>query len=207
MNPLKSEVKILVAENIGREMEGFAEGAQKQVHMQQGAKEGLEHAAQKVAELLEHIDKDFDNGGLEGFKNPLKVMEYAKRYIKRSIGVIDNLARVAEISKIKYGGKEKGFSEAAAHINKLWKEEKTKLENFAKMLEQSESGEVIAEGKFQTVKQKRQAEKEKEEQRIANEKKEVKEEEPKEKPKKEIKEKSPKKLSIKKKANKSTKES
>jgi len=136
MNPLKSEVKILTAEEIGRKMEEMAEGAQKAAHLQQGAKDGLKHAAAKVGDLMAHIDKDVEEGIIDALKgDPLAIAKYAKRCLQKCIGVIDNLATTAEVVGHRQEGRRKGLEEAAKYANEIWKEEKAKLESLAKMLE------------------------------------------------------------------------
>jgi hypothetical protein len=137
MNPLKVQVKILTAEKLGRDIEGMIEGAHKRTFLQQGAKEGLELGSSKVSELMAHIDAELKEGVIGNLDGPISIAEYVKRYIKRCVGVLDNLATQAEVSRLMFAGQEKAFKEANEHINKFWKEEKNKLESFLKDLEET----------------------------------------------------------------------
>jgi hypothetical protein len=140
MNPLKAEVKILTAESIGRKMEEMQEESLKQQRLQQGAKEALEFAAKRTSELAAHVDKDLQEGKLDDIiGEPLKVADYAKQYIRRCVGALDNLATQAEVARLGAIGRHKAFGDAAKYVSGVWKEEKEKLESFAEALA---SGEV-----------------------------------------------------------------
>jgi len=138
MNSIKSQVKILTAEALGRDIEKMIEGAHKKVFLQQGAKEGLELGSSKVSELLSHIDKDLEKGIIGEIESePLKIAEYVKRYIQRCVGILDNLATQAEVARLICAGQEKGLTESNDFINKFWKEERAKLESLLRTLEEA----------------------------------------------------------------------
>lgn len=140
MNPLKSEVKILTAESIGRKMEEFVAAARKKQQRQQGAKEGFEHASKQMEGIMDHVDKDVENGVVDELVGePLRIANYAKRYIQRCVGVTDSLAKTAEVTRLMAGGEEKAFDDANKFVNGIWHEEKKKLENFVKALEEMPS--------------------------------------------------------------------
>lgn len=137
MNPLKAEVKILTLESVGREMEEMAEGADRQATLQRGAIDALKHAAKKLGSLIEHVDKEMDDGVIEALKgDPIAIAKYAKQYVRRCIGAIDNLATTAEVVGHMQEGRKRGLDEAAKKVNDEWKAEKEKLEVFAKAVQE-----------------------------------------------------------------------
>lgn len=139
MNPAKSHVKTIVTEELGRHIEEMCEKASERVHVHSGGKEAFKLGAQRVGELAEHIDKDIQEGVIDEFVGePLKVASYAKRYLKRAVGALDNLATAAEIAVHVANGRVIGLKDSAEYVGGVWKEEKAKLDAYA---------EAISEGK------------------------------------------------------------
>ena len=140
MNPAKSEIKIALTEVLGRSIETTADSI-KDHHMRHvGGKEAFAHAAAKIGELNAVIDKDLEDGVVaDVVGEPLQVVKFAKRYVKRAIGICDNLATAAEIAVHESRGREKGMRDAAKLVLKSWHDERTKLESFVAALETSKS--------------------------------------------------------------------
>jgi hypothetical protein len=141
MNPVKSQVKMVVAEELGRRFEEDAGAAHDSMCEHKGGKSAFMHAAKKISELGEHVDKDLKEGRIEEVVGePLKIVAYVKQYIKRCVGVCDNLATAAEVAIHRTTGKELGLMDAAKLALKMRDEERNKLEEYVKALK--EGGEV-----------------------------------------------------------------
>lgn len=139
MNPAKSNMKALLAEEFGRHVEKMGEKVHDQIHAHKGGKEAFVLGAQRVGKLAAHIDKDIEEGVIDEFiGEPLKVAAYAKRYLKRAVGALDNLATAAEIAVYKAEGREIGLKDANDYINGQWKEEMAKLDALKKAIESGE---------------------------------------------------------------------
>jgi hypothetical protein len=140
MNPAKTHIKTIMAEEFGRHIEKMGEKAGEKVHSHKGGKDAFVLAAQRVAQLAEHIDKDMEEGVIEEYVGePLKVAAYVKRYLKRAVGLLDNLATAAEIATHTAQGRAIGLKDANEYVNGVWKEEMTKLDAFKAALAEDES--------------------------------------------------------------------
>lgn len=143
MNPAKSQLKMLVAEELGRDYEKQAEATHEKMCEHRGGKAAFVHVAGKIGELGAHIDKDLEEGRIEEIVGePLKVAAYAKQYIKRCIGVCDNLATAAEVAIHRHTGKEIGLMDAAKRALKMRDEESNKLDAYQKALEEGGGNDV-----------------------------------------------------------------
>ena len=138
MNPAKAEVKILTTREIGNNVEDMCEAAEKAVHEYKGAEDGIKQSAKALTTLHAHIDKDIEEGKLdEVVGEPLKVAEYAKKYVTRCMGLLDNLATRAEYQKYKAQGKAEGLRSAVDSIKKVHDAEEIKLKNYVLAVEQA----------------------------------------------------------------------
>jgi len=141
MNPAKTQIKSVVAEEFGRHIEEMGDKARAQVHGHKGGKDAFILAAQRVGQLAAHIDKDLKEGVIDEYVGePLKVATYAKRYLKRAVGALDNLATAAEIATHVSEGRAKGLDDATGYINGVFKAEMSKLEAFKALV--AEDGRV-----------------------------------------------------------------
>jgi len=140
MNPAKAHVKAIVAEEFGRHIEEMSEKAVERVHVHNGAVEAFRLGAKRAGELGEHIDKDVKEGIIDEFVGePLKVAAYAKKYLKRAVGALDNLATAAQIAIHVAEGRAIGLKDANKYVNGIWKEEREKLEAFNRALANDET--------------------------------------------------------------------
>jgi len=140
MNPTKTRFKIDMAEDFGRKFEGMEEEAERSFHRQEGARDALKSAAQPVASLMELIDQDLKDGGLPASGDPVEVAKYAKRWLKRALGALDNLATKAEVARIAAEGRRKGLEDAKQFAFKVWEDERGKLEAYLKAVEEERDG-------------------------------------------------------------------
>ena len=140
MNPAKTHIKTIMAEEFGRHIEEMGDKALTRVHSHKGGKDAFVMAAQRVGQLGEHIDKDLAEGVIDEYVGePLKVAAYAKRYLKRAVGALDNLATAAEIAVHVAEGRAKGLNDATEYVQGVFKAELEKLEAFKKALAEDES--------------------------------------------------------------------
>lgn len=143
MNPQKVEIKMLTAQELGKSLEGERDAVEKEVFRTDGAFQALRASIPKVQALLAEVDKDLENGEIEKVAGePLQVLALIKRWIQRSVGVVDNLATSAEIQHHRTVGRQKGLEQAVQLVFKTFNEERTKLENLQKALE---SGAMVVE--------------------------------------------------------------
>ena len=142
MNPAKSEIKILTTREIGADVEDKYEAAEKQVSEFKGAEEGLKQSARALASLHAHIDKDLDEGVVDKVLNePLKVAEYAKKYVTRCMGLIENMGTRAEFNKYRAQGKAEGLKTAVDTLKKVHDAEAQKLQRYVEALEAAKAAE------------------------------------------------------------------
>jgi NACalpha-BTF3-like transcription factor len=139
MNLTKVEVTLLTAEKLGREAEKMVEEARRDEICNVGARDALKQAAKAIGDLGKHVDQDYDEGNLNDVvASPLEVVKYAKRYIKRAVGVIDNLATTAEVGRITSAGRAKGLEQSVKAAKRMVDEERIKIENLKTALEQND---------------------------------------------------------------------
>jgi len=147
MNPDKSKIKIGTAQEIGEQLDDQLEGAERQIHLQDGAAMGLRRAAEKLKELGAHVQKDLKEGHLGEFGDlGLKVADYAIRYISRSASLVENLALTAEVEKVKAIGRVDGLKAAVQSTKKVMDGEKVKLLAYEQAVR---DGDVNEDGEFE----------------------------------------------------------
>lgn len=129
MNVAKSMAKVDLAKTLGKRYADQAKEADKQELLQQGAKEALEHAARCVGDLGLKLNKSLEDGELtsEMLKDPKQVEIFIKKWNRRAVGAIDNLATAAEVARRNAIGRAQGLraaeegakKEAEAEIRRL----------------------------------------------------------------------------------------
>ena len=136
MNPSKSQIKAVVYDEVGREFEKREGDALKDSERQHGARDALKLAAQRVGELGNHIREEMKEGVIEELAgDPLKVEAYAMKWLKRAVGVCDNLATTAEVARVHATGRAKGLADAKEHALKLLRAENSVMEAYRKAME------------------------------------------------------------------------
>ena len=137
-------VKVDLAKTLGAQYADMVEETEKGRLRQEGARDALKLAAQRVGDLGLHVDKDFEEGVLSAsdLKDPKTVEVYIKRYIKRSIGVLDNLATTAEVAIQIASGRARGLKAAEGVVRSMGEGEVRKL---TELQRQIDSGEISIE--------------------------------------------------------------
>jgi len=144
MNVSKSMMKIDMAKSLGSQYAGMAKAAKEDQLRQEGARDALKLAAQRVGALGLQLDKALEDGELtpDMLKDPKQIEIFVKRWNRRAIGVIDNLATTAEVARMDAVGRVKGLEAAEALVQGMAKSEVSKLEELQRQIE---SGEITVE--------------------------------------------------------------
>lgn len=122
----KSEFKMQVVHDLGATIEDKLDGVRKEVDRYDGAKQALQQAATCISSLLQHVDRDLDEGRYNEIDGPLQVAKIAKDYIQKAVGSLDNLATSAEVNGIRARGKVEGLEQAVALAKKTFDDEAKK---------------------------------------------------------------------------------
>lgn len=140
MNLDKSRTKIDLTKVLGAQFANMSEEAGKDQLRQEAARDALKLAAQRVGELGLHVTKDLDEGVLSpsDLKDPKTVEIFIKKYIKRAVGVLDNLATSAEVARMIANGREKGVAAAEQVVRTMCEAEIAKLQEIERQLQAGE---------------------------------------------------------------------
>jgi FtsZ-binding cell division protein ZapB len=142
MSIQKSELQAAMATNIGASIEDRKEAVQKEIQQYDGASQALSQAMKSLEGLFQHVDKDVEEGKYEGKDGPLEVASVAKDYIKKAIGLLDNLATSSKIQGVRARGKAEGVQAAMDVVKKIRDRAEAKVKG---ALETMESGQVEVE--------------------------------------------------------------
>jgi hypothetical protein len=121
-SPIKSEVKIAAAQDIGVRLDDLLEQARTEVAQMNGAQTGMNEGARAVAKLLTAVDSDIDNGVMD-----LQQAQMAKLYVNRAIAVLENLARHMGNLVLAANGKVTAFDKAVASVKTYQDAEQVRL--------------------------------------------------------------------------------
>lgn len=118
-----SEIKMLMAQDIGCKMDDMLEGAKKEVATYDGSKQALGYAHSKVSEHLKYIDKDVEEGKLD-----LEQAALVKKYFMQALGILQNLCTAADVQRITAQGKVAAFEASVKTMKTAHDIEKARLE-------------------------------------------------------------------------------
>ena len=140
MNLDKSRTKIDLTKALGSQFADMGKEASRDQLRQEGARDALKFAAQRVGELGLHVVKDLEEGVLSpsDMKDPKLVEIFIKKYIKRATGVLDNLATTAEVARTIASGREKGIASAEEVVRRMCETEVKKLHEIERQLQTGE---------------------------------------------------------------------
>lgn len=141
MNPLKSEIKLYIYNELAERFGELILQSEKEQMSCVGAKNALLHTRREVSNLLSEFDKDLDAGTLK-----LEHVQVAKRRVMRMDGALENLALRNELDSIRMVGRVEAFRMGHKLLQKQFEEEKAKLEVFEKELSASKSPDSSAFG-------------------------------------------------------------
>jgi len=140
MNVNKSMLKVDLAKSLGAQYSKMASVAEKDRLRQEGAVDALKEAAKAVGDLGLKLDRAFKDGELtaEMLKDPKQVEIFIKKWNRRAVGAIDNLATAAGIAIQVAAGRMKGLQQAEAVVQKSAEEELAKLRELQRQIESGE---------------------------------------------------------------------
>lgn len=144
MNVSKSMLKVDMAKSLGERYAGMVRATRDDELRQEGARDALKFAAQRVGALGLQLDKALEDGELSAadLKDPKKVEIFIKRWNRRAVGVLDNLATTAEVARMDAVGRIKGLQAAEEVVKTLAKTEVARLEELQRQID---SGEITLE--------------------------------------------------------------
>ena len=136
----KTEVKMLMLQDLGLKLEKRRDTLELDGHKTKAAGAALRVAAKKIPGLAEHVDKDIDEGTIEKLiaEGPLAVAGYVKRRISQAAGAVANLAQGLENTAGRYEVQVEGMDISIKMIGKDLEAERKKLAGVLKVLERGE---------------------------------------------------------------------
>ncbi len=125
MTLAKAEIKIGTINQLGNQIDDALEEAAHLVDQAAGAASALRQAQKKLKGLYGHVDEDVDEGKMPD--DPLLVAKYAKGYIQKAMGILDNLSTSADITRVRAEGKLEGLKASLGIAKSEMDAEKVKL--------------------------------------------------------------------------------
>jgi hypothetical protein len=169
MNPEKSQLKIVFANNLGADLEDRLEGERKAMHELAGAAQALRQASRKVvADLIARLEAEQGESekvikdGLEAHL----VVQKIKQWLTRAGDFLGHLADVEQQKAVAQGGRSAGLEDAMKLVKKIQDDEAAKLQRMAELAQAPEDTVVArteggaARREHGTVAERRQAERE-----------------------------------------------
>lgn len=122
MNVNKSEVKMAVAQDIGRQFEAREDGLKSEVHRLEGAAGALKQGAEKLDGIKDFYRKEAEEERFEEVN-----LEIVMRVIDRCRGVLINLSDTATAQKLVKVGEAQEAKRALDTIEKVYQDERARL--------------------------------------------------------------------------------
>ena len=129
----KAQIKMGTIREVGILLDDALEGAQKEVHKADGAKDALRVALKALETLGTHVDKDVDEGQYD-----LEVASKIKRYVIRAQQMVTNLLAKAENEYFIICGQVKAYERSVEVTKKLHDMERGKAESLLKRSEEAD---------------------------------------------------------------------
>jgi hypothetical protein len=132
----KSELKILIANNIGADIEDQLESSKRTVHQLEGAVAALGQAATAVPlGVIAKIDKILEEGVIKDDMPALQVYTLLKKYVTKCGDFLQHLSEVEKLKVTSQHGEVRGIEFSLGLIKKIKDDEIKKVEALAKFLE------------------------------------------------------------------------
>lgn len=128
MSIQKSELQAAMANNIGASIEDRLGAVQNEIQQYDGAQQALVQAMKSLEGLFKHVDQDVDEGKYADLEGPLQIAGVVKNYIKKAIGLVDNLATSSKIQGIRARGKAEGVQDAMIIVKKVREQAEAKIQ-------------------------------------------------------------------------------
>jgi hypothetical protein len=137
----KAEIKKSILHSAGCEADDWLEGAHKNAHAFEGAKQSLRKAAKDVQAIVQFVQKDLDDGKFEGMEPP-EMASYAILQITRCVDSLQSSSLHYTNRQIAAQGEVAAYEKLVNHYQKLVAEEERKIDRFNSAVA---SGEIIVE--------------------------------------------------------------
>jgi hypothetical protein len=145
----KAEIKIGVAQELGRQYAAMAKGLTDELNRLEGEKRAYKKAVQSLDSIFQRVDDDLDAGNYEGVSDPVEVAKLLKKTLVQAVGCLDSLKDQNMAAKLQAAGRLEGILKSSELVERLAKTEQGKIESAAEALEIGtdpvEAGSVVAE--------------------------------------------------------------
>lgn len=134
----KSKLKMLIANNLGADIEDGMEGQLKSAHELDGAANALKQAAKKVPhDLAARVDQELEEGKIKEGMTPPQVAQFAKQYLTRVGDFLAHLGDVAQQKAITLHGRVDGMKDAMKIVQNMHDSESAKILALSQMSEEA----------------------------------------------------------------------
>lgn len=135
----KSQLKMLVANDIGADIEDRLEGERRTQYELNGAAAGLKQASKKVPnDLIAHLKKDEDEGLIKDGMEVHLVVQLVKKYLTKAGDFLSHLGDVEQQKAITQAGRADGLESAMEMVRKVRQAEATKLQRFIALAQEAD---------------------------------------------------------------------
>lgn len=139
----KMQLKALMAEGIGRDLEKDMNSAQIKVYKYQGAQDALQQACKTLGELAAKTRDELFDGEIKlDPEDPMATAKFVVARLQAGVAKLHEMAEVAKTSSIKADGERAGIEHAVLSVKKIFDTENSKI---AAIRQKLESGEIIVE--------------------------------------------------------------
>ena len=135
MSLLKAQIRTLLTNEIGADLDDQLEHAKREVQETTGAKAAYATAQECIKQLLPHLKKDIDDG-----KYTLEQGNEISKWIQRASGVCESLGVQATHTLLAKNGAVAQNERLVALVRKRFEGEKAKYEDLAKKVLPPETG-------------------------------------------------------------------
>lgn len=131
MNIDKAQLKVLIANDFGADLEDRLEGEQKTAYELGGGASALKQASTKVVrDLVAHVEKSFNDGEIKDGMDAPSVVQLIKKYLARVGDYLSHLSDVEMQKSIAQAGRVDGIRSAMKVIEKTRNDEIEKIKVF-----------------------------------------------------------------------------
>lgn len=138
MSLLKAQIRTLLTNEIGADLDDQLEQAKREVHETTGAKAAYATAQECIKQLLPHLKKDIDDG-----KYSLEQGNEISKWIQRASGVVESLGLQSTHTLLAKHGAVAQNERLVAIVRKRFEGEKSKYEELAKKVLPPETSEHV----------------------------------------------------------------
>lgn len=123
MTPAKIETKLETTFEIGAKLDDMLEGARREFHQNEGAKNALGLAAKRLEEHQKVADKELDEGLMDKEQHNI-----VKKYVDQCGGIVRNLFITAEIQMLQAQGRVSALEAAVGIVKKMHDDDVRRLD-------------------------------------------------------------------------------